>query len=96
MSSLVDLLNLAKGYRTYLSAAAAILTAVATVAGIISPTNGAVLGAACLAVAQIFQRMATADSQLSLAQLVADLTELKDAAKPIFDAAQQTTDQQKS
>ena len=83
LTLLVDLFNHLKGYRTYLSAAASILTSLATIAGILSPTAGATLSIALLGVAQVFQRLATADGALTLATLVQSASDLKASIEPL-------------
>lgn len=84
MGSLATLLTVFKGYRTYLSAAAAILTAIATVCGVLDPTQGAAIAAACVGLAQVFQRVATADHQLTLSEMSQDVADLAKAVKPLM------------
>ena len=90
MTSLVDLLNLFKGYRTYLASAATILSSVATVAGFIDPTCGTAISAACIGVAQVFHRMASADHQESLLELMQDFRDLSADIKPLLPAQPNT------
>ena len=55
-----------KGYKTHLAAAAGILTSLASVIGVISPEKGMALSALCISLAQIFQRLALAESQAKI------------------------------
>ena len=77
MSQLVSLIQAAlqtlSGVRTYLAATATILTAIATAAGQIDLNTGNVVIVVCLALAQAFQRLATAKSTDDLTALLEEL-----------------------
>jgi hypothetical protein len=76
MDALVFALGLLKGYRTYLSAGAAILTSVSSLVGIVDPVNGTAVSMAMIAVAQIFHRIASSDHALTLAEIQVDIGDL--------------------
>ncbi len=76
MDALVFALGLLKGYRTYLAAAAAILTSVASLVGMVDPVNGTAVSVAMIAVAQIFHRIAASDHALTLAEIQTDISDL--------------------
>lgn len=75
--NMLTLVSALKGYRTYLATGATILTAVATIAGLMPLEKGAIVAAVCVALAQAFQRLATADAQNLLGQAVAEIERLR-------------------
>ena len=85
MEALVNALAVLKGYRTYLAAFAAILSSLATLAGIVDPTHGASISIAMLGIAQVFHRMASADHALTLAEIAQNVQDVVVAVKPAVD-----------
>jgi hypothetical protein len=67
------------GYRTLLSSCAAILSALAMMSGVICPTTGGTLIATFLAISQICQRLATANSA---AEIIDALSFIRGAGTP--------------
>jgi len=93
MSTLTGLFSSWSGYRTYLAsagsllmAAAMILTALATAAGVLCPTTGFVTGATLMGLALKFQSLAAMAQRLATAKteqdLLAAIDELKNGGPP--------------
>lgn len=91
MDVIIDFLSVLKGSRTYLTAGAAALTSIASYAGFIDPTYGATIAAGCIALAQIFQRMATADATAVIADTQKLLTDIKPLIETTASTVKQTT-----
>lgn len=70
---LQTILAAVRGYRTYITAAVTVLTAVAAVAGLIPTEKGVAIAAACLGLAQLFQRFATGDAAKKIDALLDQL-----------------------
>lgn len=82
MDALISLLGRLAGYRTHLAAAAAVLMAAATLVGVLPIANGGAIVAALLAVAQVFQRIATSNAETRLGELILLSTRLSDGPPP--------------
>lgn len=79
---LAKILAALKGWKTYLATIATILTAFAAFVGVLPWERAAALAAACLALAQAFQRLATADASSLLEQTLAEVERLRKLLNP--------------
>lgn len=86
MPRIDQLLNVAKGYRTYAAGIAAFLVALAPMLGLLPSTTAQSLSVGLVGLAAVFHRLATRDHALTLADIQQDVTDTVAVVKQLESA----------